>query len=109
MVTIAYRVRNLTKETPFWSAFGLWFSFEPVLTRPSTSDGSQNLPWTRIGSSCDGPTFIFVARRRQASFTWLVPQSDQDLMDGVGAFGTDTRKADDTFETLLLMTMQDDD
>jgi hypothetical protein len=53
--------------------------------------------------------YVFIARRRPNSFTWSVPTSDEELIDGVGAAGTSTRKADDTFETLLLMTMNDDE
>jgi len=32
-IVISYKIRSLLKETPFWSAFGLWFSFVPVLRR----------------------------------------------------------------------------
>lgn len=30
-IIISYEIRSLSKETPFWTAFGLWFSFHPVL------------------------------------------------------------------------------
>ncbi|KAK4055055.1 hypothetical protein OIO90_003396 [Microbotryomycetes sp. JL221] len=30
VVLFSYKVRSLTRETPFWSAFGCWFTFEPV-------------------------------------------------------------------------------
>jgi hypothetical protein len=51
---------------------------------------------------------VFVAGRRAESFTWRVPLSDEELLGGVGAIGTDSRKCDDTFETLLFMTMTND-
>ena len=53
--------------------------------------------------SRDGQDFVFVATRREESLAWIVPDDDQHLLDGVGAWGTDSRKGDDTFETLLLM------
>ena len=46
---------------------------------------------------------IFVARRRPESIDWAVPDSDTDLLTGVGALGTSMRKIDDTFESLLMM------
>lgn len=52
---------------------------------------------------------MFQARRRPESFTWNVPVSDHDLMDGIGAYNTKYRQGDDTFETLLLMALDDDD
>jgi hypothetical protein len=76
--------------------------------RPTHSDDEPSTTWTRA-SWRDGPTFIFAAQRRPSSFTWRVPLVDEELMGGVGAWGTDSRKGDDTFETLLLMTMADGD
>ncbi|KAJ7364225.1 putative methyltransferase-domain-containing protein [Mycena albidolilacea] len=99
-VIISYKVRSLAKETPFWSAFGLWFEFAPVLVKMSPS-GS----WQRFGVSLEDPTFVFVARRREESFDWQVPPSDADLMQGIMAQGTPLPKGDDTFETLLLMSL----
>ncbi|KAG9314823.1 hypothetical protein JVU11DRAFT_3916 [Chiua virens] len=32
-IVISYKIRSLSKETPFWTAFGLWFSFQPVVAR----------------------------------------------------------------------------
>lgn len=71
--------------------------------------GSQEeeAPWHRFGSSADGAIFVFVARRRVESFSWNVPPEDRDLLDGVGAWGSQTRKGDDTFESLLFMTLDD--
>lgn len=127
-VVISYKVRSLTKETPFWSAFGLWFSFQPVQakrrrTLPESNDTSNVLKnidntvqtnqtleetWTRFGSADEDNLFIFVAARRPESLAWEVPSSDSDLLAGVGAKGTQTRKGDDTFEGLLLMALDAD-
>ncbi|CAA7267042.1 unnamed protein product [Cyclocybe aegerita] len=100
---ISYKIRSLAKETAFWSAFGLWFDFQPVLMK----NGSEKSHWQRFGSDFDDTTFLFVAHRRHESFDWKVPLSDPDLLGGVGAHGSDTRKGDDTFENLLLMMMED--
>jgi len=100
---IAYRIRSLTKESSFWSAFGLWFSFEPVSVKQKCSPRRSQQPDGRHAFTED--TYIFTARRRPESFAWTVPQSDQALMSGVGACGTNVPKADDTFETLLLMAV----
>ncbi|KIK55151.1 hypothetical protein GYMLUDRAFT_176135 [Collybiopsis luxurians FD-317 M1] len=106
-VLISYKIRSLSKETPFWSAFGLWFEFEPVLSCEGTLDCSKTL-WKRFGSALEGPMFIFVARRRPESLTWIVPSDDQALLAGFGAHGTMQAKADETFESLLFMSMVDD-
>ncbi len=59
--------------------------------------------WTRLGSSDGSDIFIFIARRKPESLTWEIPSSDEELLGGVGARGSRTRKGDDTFEGLLLM------
>lgn len=116
IVLIAYKIRSLAKETPFWAAFGLWFSFAPVLVRPrgradgisgdaaasphAAPDGAR---WARFGTGGEDDVFVFVARRRPGSHAWVVPADDAALLAGVGARGDEARKADDTFETLLLM------
>ncbi|KAI0342667.1 hypothetical protein BDW22DRAFT_1394496 [Trametopsis cervina] len=120
-VVISYRIRSLSKETPFWAAFGLWFAFEPVLikshhvpaaavAREALGDFNEVPPaaWTRFGSPDNGDTYVFVGRRRPESFGWQVPADDAELLGGVGAGGTQDRKGDDTFDTLLLMQMQMD-
>ncbi|KAK0236072.1 putative methyltransferase-domain-containing protein [Armillaria nabsnona] len=105
---ISYKIRSLEKETPFWTAFGLYFSFQPVLSRCRFTDSEQHdQSWQRLGSSFEDTTFIFFARRRPNSFAWQIPTNDHDLLAGVGAQGTDTPKGDEYFESLLLMTMDD--
>ncbi|RDB25884.1 Protein-lysine methyltransferase METTL21D [Hypsizygus marmoreus] len=100
-VVISYKIRSLSKETPFWSALGLWFNFEPVLVNDDTAkDG-----WHRFGASSDDRTFVFIAHRRRDSFAWKVPLDDRDLLVGKGAKGDDLAKADDTFETILFMAL----
>lgn len=108
-VLLSYKVRSLTKETPFWSAFGLWFTFEPVLAkRKAFAEEEPDSSWRCFGSSSSEDSFVFVAHRRAESFSWIVPPTDQDLLDGVGAWGTKSRKGDDTFEILLLMMLDED-
>ena len=107
---MSYKIRSLVKEAAFFSAFGLWFAFEPVVARPNTKKGETlQSPWSRFGTSLDGQDFVFVARRRPESMTWSLPDDDQKLLDGVGAWGTDSRKSDDTFEMLLLMGLDNED
>lgn len=125
-VIISYKIRSLAKEAPFWSALGLWFSFEPVLERLRYRDTqtpdlhprseSRNMPhreqeeeWRRFGSNLDEDMFIFVAHRRPESASWVVPESDEDLLGGVGSRGTQARKTDDTFEGLLLLRLGETD
>lgn len=108
-MVISYKIRSLAKETPFWSAFGLWFAFEPVMARRIVKEDEPRHSWARFGLSFDDHTFVFTARRRDESLTWQVPDDDRNLMGGIGAWGTETRKGDDTFETLLLMSIQEDE
>ncbi|KAL1747477.1 putative methyltransferase-domain-containing protein [Schizophyllum fasciatum] len=103
-VAISYKVRSLVKETPFWSAFGLWFSFAPVLKKDALGR------WRRLGAgegAGDDAMFLFVAQRKAGSHTWAIPDSDDELLGGVGAEGSASRKGDSTFESLLLMDISD--
>lgn len=97
-IVISYKIRSLTKEMAFWSAFGLWFTFAPVLVR-----GASNGRWERLGAGGDGEVFVFSARRRPESFAWSAPEDDAALLEGVGARETEERKCDDAFELFLLM------
>ncbi len=104
----------MIKETPFWSAFGLWFTFEPLLVRstvpivaPDDRKKSAGEQWRRYGSSEDSEdlSFVFIAHRRSESHRWSIPDDDGDLLNGVGACDSATPKNDDRFEMVLLMTM----
>lgn len=101
-IILSYKLRSLTKESPFWSAFGLWFDYRPVLIQ-------ENDQWSVFQGMSNviekEETFIFVGRRRSESLAWDVPTTDTDLLDGVGAGGTTSRKGDDTFESILFMSM----
>jgi len=101
-IVISYKMRSLTMETPFWSAFGLWFTFAPVLVRTRAGDSS----WERISARGNEEVFVFSARRRPESFSWSVPEDDAALLEGVGGWGTQERKSDDVFELLLLMNVE---
>ncbi|KDR78974.1 hypothetical protein GALMADRAFT_244688 [Galerina marginata CBS 339.88] len=103
-VFISCKIRSLAKETAFWSAFGLWFTFNPVLVKDKSAGGD----WRRFGSSFDDTIFLFVAHRRAESYAWIVPALDEDLLCGVGANGTSLGKGDDSFENLLLMSIEQD-
>lgn len=132
-IIISYKIRSLSKETPFWSAFGLWFAFEPVLARPiargsaGAGNSVHNLEsvnddasvehklqgqdgWRRFGEpdSDDGDgdaMFVFVAKRKPESFEWQIPDDDKFLLEGIGTRGTGNSKGDDSFEVMLLMGM----
>ncbi|KAH7912787.1 putative methyltransferase-domain-containing protein [Hygrophoropsis aurantiaca] len=103
-IVISYKIRSFLKETPFWTAFGLWFSFQPVVARQKMAQGWSD--WDRFNPSDDGDRiFVFVAHRRPESYKWEVPLEDRDLMNGVGAKNSSSNKGDDTFETLLFMDL----
>jgi len=100
-VILSYKIRSLSKEAPFWSAFGLWFTFTPVLVRARSEDDSSR--WERFDSGGDGEVFLFVARRRSESFSWIVPEDDVALLEGVGGRGTEERKGDDVADGVRRM------
>ena len=123
---ISYRIRSLQKESPFWSAFGLWFSYEPVLYRRcrpfhrgdddygsdrpllnTYSNKDPEMDWARYHTPSS--TYIFIARRKGTSLGWSVPEGDKDLLEGVGAYGDQRQKGDDTFDLMLLMGMLDNE
>ena len=103
-VDLSYKIRSLAKETAFWSAFGLWFTFAPVLVRARSENDGR---WERFDACGEGEVFVFVARRRSESFSWTVPEDDVELLEGVGARGTLERKSDDGFELFLLMNVDE--
>ncbi|KIJ51452.1 hypothetical protein M422DRAFT_776697 [Sphaerobolus stellatus SS14] len=91
-IIMSYMVRSLTKETPFWSAFGTWFDFTPVLYRDK--DG----PWQRLGDGETDTCFLFVATRKAKTLAWAIP-SDAELLE----------RGSEVFETLLLMNIPQDE
>ncbi|KAG8721775.1 hypothetical protein FRC08_010407 [Ceratobasidium sp. 394] len=102
-VIIGYKVRSLTKEMPFWQVFGTWFTFVPVLVKeigPSDVEGR----WSRFGCAAD--THVFIAARCPESFQWDIPAEDSQLMNG---FGPNSPRLDDTFESLLLLGIGEDE
>lgn len=89
-VIIAYKVRSLTKEQPFWAAFGSWFDFVPV---DCASEHGRVLFGSRAAhvsvhqlveetQSADGDFFLFVATRRVSTLSDTVPEDDAQLLDG---------------------------
>ncbi|EJU05108.1 hypothetical protein DACRYDRAFT_104992 [Dacryopinax primogenitus] len=109
-ILIAYQIRNLTNETPFWAAFGYWFHFTPVVLQPKSVDIEAVLknfklfgpiiPRTlseqfRILPDCKPlhGTYIFLCRRRSERMRERIPATE-DLLD----YGQDS-----FFETMLLM------
>ncbi|XP_006459275.1 hypothetical protein AGABI2DRAFT_201345 [Agaricus bisporus var. bisporus H97] len=112
VVIISYKIRSLIKESPFWSAFGLWFDFQPILARailiPKTTQERAEVvetQWYRFGADEEN-MFIFVAHRKPESVGWQIPTKDHDLLNGVYAGGSSETKHDDTFESLLLLSLQ---
>jgi len=102
-VLISYKVRSLEKETAFWSAFGLWFQFSPMLVKDNRVAENE---WQRFGVDFEDTAFLFIGKRRAESLTWTIPLLDSDLLAGIGANGSNSRKGDDTFENILLLTME---
>lgn len=90
-IIMSYRLRSFAKETPFWRAFGTWFSFHPVLERQALAETE----WRRVGWQESALSFIFVARRKPESLSWKCPERDDELMNTFGG--------DDTFEILLML------
>lgn len=102
-VIIFHKVRSLVKEAPFWSAFGLWFDFTPILVKMK-DQGTED--WRRFDEDTGDILLAFVARRRTESFKWQVPADNRALLAGLGAWDNDKEKGDDSFESLLLMSLE---
>ncbi|KAJ1301090.1 hypothetical protein OPQ81_003508 [Rhizoctonia solani] len=102
-IVIGYKIRSLSRESPFWQVFGTWFTFKAVLARHKGRGGEGQDSWTRFGQAND--TIIFVATRRLESLEWRVPILDSQLMSG---YGPTPPTLDDTFESLLMFGIADD-
>lgn len=121
-VVIGYKIRSLTKEQPFWAAFGAWFDFQVVYCAPAT----RPTAWAPLGSDAahlaHGPPgqvpddyFVFVAHRRPATLRQAPPASDAQLLQGFRVVEKEPHEVMDTdmsgvdtFEWLMLSrTMYD--
>jgi len=96
---MSYQIRFVEYESSFWRIFGAWFDFKAVWSRSKPvkdgangSDSEKDSEWRRLGSGSDAEGYVFVAFRRPESLQWLIPETDDELMNG---------KGDDTFESLL--------
>ncbi|KAH7106204.1 hypothetical protein BKA62DRAFT_686353 [Auriculariales sp. MPI-PUGE-AT-0066] len=86
---IAYKLRSLTKEEPFWLALGIWFSLHRVQSR-NVSDNEQEL-------------FLMLAQRKEHTLGWAVPPEDHALLQGLGLPSQDGA---DAFECMLFMSVE---
>lgn len=113
-VIIAYKIRSLSKEQPFWNILGIWFEVQIVHCRyrhpadsasPDASTESHWGPWHRFGSfmsdlegthnaaeeGSEDDYFIFIAQRKSSTFLFNAPAEDDRLMNGwMLASGGDT-------------------
>ncbi|CAO1630363.1 unnamed protein product [Sympodiomycopsis kandeliae] len=103
-VLIAYKIRSLSKEQPFWDNLGIWFEVETVNCRyrrtpQASEENSARIfwgNWHRFGSfksDLDGTSrddeedsedeyFIFVAKRKESTYMYTAPEQDEKLMSG---------------------------
>lgn len=121
-VYLAYKIRSLTKEQPFWTGLSAWFDLTWVQCTPS----DPAAPWRPFGTHashfayappCDetgaplDDYFLFAAQRKEASLQWTCPDEDALLLQGlymadgqpIPAPGTDA------FEWILLSRSMDSD
>lgn len=122
-VVVGYKVRSLTKEQPFWTAFGAWFDMLPVECRApgereshvfgslASHTGRAPAAAARGGQApADGEFFVFIARRRPATLAATPPASDALLLAGQKVVRYDggqeiydpDHSGTDTFEWLML-------
>ncbi|PWN25144.1 hypothetical protein BDZ90DRAFT_262592 [Jaminaea rosea] len=120
-VLIAYKIRSMTKEMPFWTALGRWFDVEVVHCRRqrravrSGGDVEKQDPraseeWHRFGSlrgdlddgldeegdeTSEDAYFVLIARRKACTQGWSAPpEDDQALMAGWMHRDEDRRRGD---------------
>jgi hypothetical protein len=71
---------------------------------------ADHTQWGQFPAATDDDRmYVFVAQRRPESYAWDVPPNDHDLLTGVGAWGDGRVKFDDTFESLLFLSLDNDD
>lgn len=90
------RIRDLEKEWPFWSAFGGWFEFEPVLVRKKVEEG-DGVGWRMFG--VPGESWLFVGRRRAETLR----------LDAGGMSDVEIMVQGSKFEELLQMSLSSDE
>lgn len=118
-VVIAYKIRSLTKEQPFWTALGVWFDM--AWTQCSTGPDQPLAPFGSHASHfvhkppCDAQGrplddfFVLVAHRKSHTLTWTRPSapatllSGMHMVDGLAVPGEGT----DTFEWMILSSASD--
>lgn len=120
-VLIAYKIRSLTKEQPFWCGLSAWFELTQVdyqrdprapkqpFGAHTSHFGSRAPPCTPDGQPLDD-YFLFVAHRRPETHVWAVPESDAALLQGQYVHEGQMRTAltTGTFEWLLLSRATED-
>ena len=98
-------MRSLPKETDFWRAFGVWFSYEPVLSKLLRHSDSEE--WEIFGSS--DFSFLFVGHRKTSTLSWTIPENDADLIDNhIEQAELSHLKGADYFESLLMLKISTD-
>jgi len=120
-VLIAYKIRSLTKEQPFWCGLGAWFELTQVdyqrdPRRPKQPFGAHKTHFGTRAPVCapDGQPlddyFLFVAHRRPESLAWTMPESDAALLQGQYVWDGQkyTALTTGTFEWLLLSRATED-
>ncbi|KAF9040976.1 hypothetical protein BDZ89DRAFT_330613 [Hymenopellis radicata] len=70
-IIISYKIRSLPK---FWTACGLYFTFQPVLIRRDWDSD-----WECFGLSFEDAMFTFVAHRRPESRQLSIPSSENQM------------------------------
>lgn len=116
-VIIAYKIRSMAKEEPFWIALGHWFDVEVVNVRSKGRRGWG--PWHRFGSlrqdlagndgDCSGGDdetaiedayFLFIAKRKSETIGRRAPEQDAQLMAGMMLAAVDDSKGSDGNSTV---------
>ena len=120
-VIMGYKVRSLTKEQPFWTAFGAWFDFAPVLCTEHAHNKVTFVPFGSraahlahtVPADADGcpldDYFLLVAHRKAATLAWAPPASDAQLLAGCYDTGHDiiSGQGTDAFEWMLMCRAAD--
>lgn len=113
-ILIAYKIRSLSKEQPFWNNLGVWFDVEIVACRyrnkqnkwgsshrfgSFTADLDESQRDTETDAEDD--YFVFIARRKKTTHHFEAPGDDEKLMSGY-MFCNDPASGDTPSETRLV-------